>query len=162
MAWMHCFISRQCYVHGRKEYTFWTGGASAKHFQKRRVSSAAAEQTVVPSGDCARCSTRDVWPDISATCAHLQRLCNFACRQPCTTIGSFQTILGAEMRGSVVVRAQVRTFAMEGYFQRQSWFWLKPWLLRISFSCRLHCSEQTCAHSQFCPCQIPCSKAPHR
>ena len=49
--------------------TFVARAASEKHFQKRRVSSAAAEQTVVPSGDCARCSTRDVWPVISATCA---------------------------------------------------------------------------------------------
>ena len=40
----------------------------------------------------------------------------------------------------------VTTLAIEGYFHRQSWFWLKPWLLRISFSCRLHCSAQTCMH----------------
>ena len=45
------------------------GAASAKHFQKRNVSSAAAEQTVTPSGDCARCSTRELCPVISATCA---------------------------------------------------------------------------------------------
>lgn len=51
--------------------------------QKRRVSSAAALTTVVPSGLWARCSTRDVCPVSSAT------------------------------------------FAMEGYFQRQSWFWLQ-------------------------------------
>ena len=82
--------------------TLACGAASAKHFQKRSVSSAAAEQTVVPSGDCARCSTREVWPDISAT------------------------------------------LAMDGYFHRHSWFWLKPWLLRISRSCRLHCSAHTC------------------
>ena len=34
--------------------------------------------------------------------------------------------------------------AMDGYFHRHSWFWLNPWLDRISFSCRLHCSAQTC------------------
>ena len=36
-------------------------------FQKRSVSAAAALTTVVPSGDCAMCSTRDVWPVSSAT-----------------------------------------------------------------------------------------------
>ena len=36
-------------------------------FQKRSVSSAAAVQTVVPSGLCAMCSTRLVWPVSSAT-----------------------------------------------------------------------------------------------
>ena len=38
-----------------------------KIFQKRSVSSAAAVTTVVPSGDCAICSTRDVCPVNSAT-----------------------------------------------------------------------------------------------
>lgn len=33
-----------------------------KHFQNRRVSSPAALTTVWPSGDMARCSTREVWP----------------------------------------------------------------------------------------------------
>ena len=36
-------------------------------FQKRNVSSAAAVTTVVPSGDCAMWSTREVWPVSSAT-----------------------------------------------------------------------------------------------
>jgi len=53
---------------------------SPKHFQNLRVSSAAALATVVPSGDWARWSTREVCPFISAT------------------------------------------FAMVGYFHRQSWF----------------------------------------
>jgi hypothetical protein len=35
-------------------------------FQKRSVSSAAALTIVRPSGDCAMCSTRDVWPVSSA------------------------------------------------------------------------------------------------
>ena len=35
------------------------------------------------------------------------------------------------------------TLVMEGYFQRQSWFWLKPWLERISRSCLFHCSAHT-------------------
>lgn len=51
---------------------------------------------------------------------------------------------------------------MDGYFHRQSWFWLKPWLLRISFSWRLHCSAHTCAHASLCqvlhhhskPCRV--------
>lgn len=42
--------------------TFCAMGASPKHFQKRRVSSAAADTTVQPSGDWAMCSTRAVWP----------------------------------------------------------------------------------------------------
>ena len=37
-------------------------------FQKRSVSSAAAVAMVVPSGDWAMCSTREVWPVSSATC----------------------------------------------------------------------------------------------
>lgn len=63
-----CSFPRCSAVAMQEQRTFWAGGASAKHFQKRSVSSAAAEHTVVPSGDWARCSTRDVWPDISATC----------------------------------------------------------------------------------------------
>jgi hypothetical protein len=39
---------------------------SAKHFQNLNVSSAAAETTVVPSGDCAMCNTLAVWPVNSA------------------------------------------------------------------------------------------------
>lgn len=42
---------------------------SPKHFQNLSVSSAAALATVVPSGDWARWSTRDVCPFISATLA---------------------------------------------------------------------------------------------
>ena len=42
--------------------------ASSFHtFQKRSVSSAAAVTMVVPSGDCAMCSTREVCPVSSAT-----------------------------------------------------------------------------------------------
>jgi len=37
-------------------------GSTAKHFQRRSVSSAAAETTVLPSGDIAMCNTRAVWP----------------------------------------------------------------------------------------------------
>ncbi len=44
--------------------------------QKRSVSSAAAEHTEVPSGLCARCSTRDVCPLNSPTCS-LQYLVDF-------------------------------------------------------------------------------------
>ena len=50
-----------------------------------------------------------------------------------------------------------QTLAMEGYFQRQSWFWLKPWLLRISFSCRLHCSAHTCAAPCTLSVRYPCA-----
>ena len=98
----HCLMQQAMHPLCSRGRALSCGVASAKHFQKRSVSSAAAEQTVVPSGDCARCRTRDVWPDISAT------------------------------------------LAMDGYFHRHSWFWLKPWLLRISRSCRLHCNAQTC------------------
>ena len=37
-------------------------GAVPRMSQKRMVSSAEALHTVVPHGDLARCSTRDVWP----------------------------------------------------------------------------------------------------
>jgi len=37
-------------------------GSTAKHFHRRSVSSAAADTTVLPSGDIAMCNTRDVWP----------------------------------------------------------------------------------------------------
>ena len=46
-------------------FLFWSPPLST--FQKRSVSSAAAEQMVVPSGLCAMCSTRLVWPVSSAT-----------------------------------------------------------------------------------------------
>ena len=42
--------------------------------------------------------------------------------------------------------------AMDGYFHRHSWFWLNPWLDRISFSCRLHCSAQTYRHAVHTVC----------
>ena len=40
--------------------------SSEKHFQKRKVSSAAADTTVFPSGLCAMCNTRAVCPVNSA------------------------------------------------------------------------------------------------
>ena len=40
------------------------------------------------------------------------------------------------------------TLAMLGYFQRLSWFWLKPWLDRISRSCRFHSSAHTYAFKE--------------
>lgn len=40
--------------------------AASKTFQNLRVSSAAAEHTIVPSGDCAVWRTREVWPVRSA------------------------------------------------------------------------------------------------
>ena len=46
-------------------FLFWS--PPLRTFQKRSVSSAAAEQMVVPSGLCAMCSTRLVWPVSSAT-----------------------------------------------------------------------------------------------
>jgi len=47
------------------EAFFLAGGSHT--FQKRRVSSAAAEQMVVPSGDTAVWRTLEVWPWSSAT-----------------------------------------------------------------------------------------------
>ena len=35
-------------------------------------------------------------------------------------------------------------FSIEGYFQRISWFWLKPWELSNSRSFLFHCSAHTC------------------
>jgi len=41
---------------------FFFAGSTAKHFHSRNVSSAAADTTVLPSGDIAMCSTRAVCP----------------------------------------------------------------------------------------------------
>lgn len=53
-----------------ENFTLAAAGGSPKHFQKCSVSSAAAEHTVLPSGDCARCSTRAVCPVNSPICSH--------------------------------------------------------------------------------------------
>lgn len=45
---------------------FFESAPSPNALQKRSVSSAAADTTVWPSGDCAMCSTRAVWPVNSA------------------------------------------------------------------------------------------------
>ena len=42
--------------------SFFLAGSMAKHFHNLRVSSAAAETTVDPSGLMAMCRIRDVWP----------------------------------------------------------------------------------------------------
>ena len=47
---------------------------SAKTLQKRRVSSGAAVQTLVPSGLCDMCSALAVWPVSSPTCIQHQIL----------------------------------------------------------------------------------------
>lgn len=46
---------------------FFLAGSTAKHFHNRNVSSAAADTTVLPSGDIAMCSTRDVCPTNKGT-----------------------------------------------------------------------------------------------
>jgi hypothetical protein len=46
---------------------FFLTGSGAKHFHNRRVSSAPADNTVLPSGDMARCKTRAACPVNSAT-----------------------------------------------------------------------------------------------
>ena len=45
---------------------FFFSWSTEKHFQSRRVSSAAAETTVSPSGDIAIWRTRDVWESCQA------------------------------------------------------------------------------------------------
>jgi hypothetical protein len=46
---------------------FFFTGSGAKHFHSRKVSSAPADNTVLPSGDMARCNTRAECPVNSAT-----------------------------------------------------------------------------------------------
>ena len=46
---------------------FFLTGSGAKHFHSRKVSSAPADNTVLPSGDVARCKTRAECPVNSAT-----------------------------------------------------------------------------------------------
>ena len=46
---------------------FFLVGSTAKHFHSRSVSSAAADTTVLPSGDIAMCSTRAVCPTNGTT-----------------------------------------------------------------------------------------------
>ena len=43
-------------------FVFFFSWSTLKHFHRRKVSSAAADTTVSPSGDMAMCSTRAVWP----------------------------------------------------------------------------------------------------
>ena len=63
-------------------------------FQKRRVSSAAADTIVFPSGDCAMCSTRLVCPVSSAT---LTMLGYFHCDK--TARGHMSSGEGVRRRG---------------------------------------------------------------
>lgn len=99
-----------------------------KHFQNRSVSSPAAETTVWPSGDMAKCNTRDVCPVYLYT---NQRQVN---------------IMGVAKGALSIVHIPVNSaiLAIEGYFQTQSWFCEKPWLDTISLWVLDHNNEQTC------------------
>ena len=103
------------------------GAASAKQRQKRRVSSAAAEHTVVPSGDWARCST-----------LHSRQAVLKLGRQNGMSVSkgtcvpkplNYRTAVhpAVEMRASHldVWPVNSATLAMVGYFHRHSWFWLQ-------------------------------------